>query len=85
MSEVGQLIMVISSVAMGAYGVGKLSGEKVDLEPQVRANSLAIDSLRVRTDSIGRGIADIKDELQVVGCWTRQQIRKDDEDPLSCL
>lgn len=85
MSEIGQLVMVVGSVAAAAYGIGINAGQKPDLEPQVRANTKAIDSLRVRTDSIGRDIADIKEELQVVGCWTRQQIRKSNEDPFSCL
>lgn len=71
--DVTSLFAMLGTVAVGSFGIGMNLGTKEDLTPQVKANRVAIDSMRVRDDSISRAIYLLDEKVNRVLCYVESQ------------
>lgn len=82
-SDFVQMAAMIGSVALGAFGIGVNIGKEPDLEPQVKANTVAIDSLRAQSTQIARDLAELAKNTKTSTCILSLQVTADD--PIKCL
>jgi len=68
-----QLGGTIAALVVGAFGIGANWGGK-EFEPQIQANTVAIDSMRTRGDSVGRAIQSLDNKVDRVLCYIESQV-----------
>lgn len=71
--ELIQIVAMIGSVGVGAFGIGVNWGKKPDLAPQVKANTVAIDSMRVWNDSVGGAIDVLDAKVDRILCYIESE------------
>ena len=83
MSDAAQIVAIVGSVAVGAFGFGVGVGAKPELEPMIERNTVAIDSLRVRADSTEKMLVNMARDVKMLSCVTREQLTSGR--PVACL